>query len=172
MECTSGSDCGGGFIESGLDVIISKGLPKDDKYPYNPYARHSGICYSLFNQKVSKKPRMSFYSLTGEEIKDLLTMGPLAIALSSTNWEYYAGGIWKCNSWDEVNHAVLLVGYTNDYWIIKNHWGPDWGEDGYIRVSSKPGENCKIGTAVHMLIENNLKSLIALLGIMLMLINY
>lgn len=53
----------------------------------------------------------------------------------------------------DVNHAVLLVGYTDDgkSWIVKNQWGADWGEDGYIYVSTDPNYNCKIGRAVHML---------------------
>lgn len=56
-------------------------------------------------------------------------MGPLAIAIDSTDWEYYTGGIWKCNPNNDVNHAVLLVGYTEDQkaWIVKNQWGADWG---------------------------------------------
>ena len=29
---------------------------------------------------------------------------------------------------------MLLVGYTPDYWIIKNSWGPGWGENGYVRI--------------------------------------
>lgn len=83
----------------------------------------------------------------------MLTVSPLAIAIDATNWEYYTGGIWKCSPYDDVNHAVLLVGYTADgsAWIVKNQWGADWGEGGYIRVSTEQGKNCKIGTAVHML---------------------
>ena len=47
----------------------------------------------------------------------------------------------------KVDHAVLVVGWGVDksgkepkkYWLVQNSWGPDWGEDGYIRVAR--GEN-------------------------------
>jgi C1A family cysteine protease len=43
------------------------------------------------------------------------------------------------------DHAVLLVGYTPKYWIVKNSWGPNWGENGYIRISKNIGSNCLMG---------------------------
>lgn len=38
-----------------------------------------------------------------------------------------------CTS-DRVNHAMLLVGYSPHYWILKNWWGAQWGEGGYMRL--------------------------------------
>merc|ERR1712123_338882 len=46
-----------------------------------------------------------------------------------------------------LNHAVQLVGYgtdaaEGDYWIVRNSWGPTWGEDGYIRLQRQSTPDC------------------------------
>lgn len=76
--------------------------------------------------------------------------GPLAIKVDADPWRDYTGGIvrYHCSSYqDSGDHAVQIVGYSVDnthnpplpYWIIRNSWGEDWGENGYIRVYR--GEN-------------------------------
>jgi cathepsin L len=36
-----------------------------------------------------------------------------------------------------MNHAVLLYGYdSNGNWLIKNQWGTDWGNQGFMTLSS------------------------------------
>lgn len=62
----------------------------------------------------------------------LLEYGPLSIVLEADeeDWINYGSGVYECPTsfWpDEINHAVLLIGYTEDYWIIKNSWGSWWG---------------------------------------------
>lgn len=56
-----------------------------------------------------------------------------------------------------ANHAVVIVGYGTqimegipvDYWLVRNSWGPTWGENGYFRIqrSSKPNDPGVCGIA-------------------------
>lgn len=66
--------------------------------------------------------------------------------MNSQGTEYYSRGIFdRCKS-GEVDHAVILVGYTKDYWIIRNSWGTGWGENGHMRLKkNQTGNNaCRI----------------------------
>ncbi len=72
----------------------------------------------------------------------LYEKGPLAIIMNSILLREYTGGIIDVDesqcSTTRLNHAVTLVGYgtENDvpYWIIRNSFGKDWGENGYFRI--------------------------------------
>lgn len=36
---------------------------------------------------------------------------------------------------NNIDHAVLLIGYTPNYWIVKNSWGTGWGDNGYGKIA-------------------------------------
>ena len=49
-----------------------------------------------------------------------------------------------------MNHAVLTVGYgiedTEEYYIVKNSWGEDWGMNGYVIMARNRDNACGIAT--------------------------
>lgn len=72
--------------------------------------------------------------------------GPVPVAIDFSKQGEYRGGVIKhgdCRR--DPHHAVLVVGYTPEYWIIKNSMGTEWGDNGYAYVSR--GHNtCGIDT--------------------------
>lgn len=86
-------------------------------------------------------------SYTFDNIKNaLLQYGPLVTSLEVYEDFYaYDGGIYSHVSGEYVGrHCVTLVGYNNEkgYWICKNSWGNQWGENGWFNI--KFGQ-CSIG---------------------------
>ena len=67
----------------------------------------------------------------------------IAVAAGSEIWMGYSGGIVNgsaCYDQKYLDHGVVIVGYNRTggglpYWIVKNSWGPGWGEDGYIYIA-------------------------------------
>ncbi|KAJ0913787.1 putative zingipain [Helianthus annuus] len=68
-----------------------------------------------------------------------------------------------CEDIDSINHTITIVGYGReddvDYWIIKNSWGTDWGEQGFMRLGrnvNSYGGNCGIMLEVYCPIKKGL----------------
>jgi len=88
-----------------------------------------------------------------EKMKRVLyKKGPIAAGLNARYLQFHDGGIHnapQCN--DDINHAILIVGYGEDngipYWIIKNQWGPSWGDNGFFKLI-RGQKRCGIHTYV------------------------
>ncbi|MFN4293688.1 MAG: C1 family peptidase [Thermoflexales bacterium] len=85
--------------------------------------------------------------VSGQPIPDVNTLkqalldhGPLSVAVwVGPNFQQYRGGVFRTNEATgscPINHAVVLVGWDDSQqaWIIRNSWGTQWGEGGYMRI--------------------------------------
>jgi cathepsin L len=87
-------------------------------------------------------------------LRTALEQQPIAVAINSEDpFGDYAGGYYSCpndgvlSSKDDVNHALLLVGYgtdatEGDYWILKNSYGSSWGASGFMKLVADSKVNC------------------------------
>lgn len=71
----------------------------------------------------------------------IATKGPMSVTVAAASWQLYGGGVFKgCSKGglfggdNTLDHGVQAVGYTKDYWIVRNSWGSIWGMGGYIHL--------------------------------------
>lgn len=89
-------------------------------------------------------------------LMQLLTFGPVSVVIdgSHSSFHHYKAGVYKepkCNL-NNLSRALLAVGYSvtkdtkEEYWLLKNSWGTDWGENGYIKLARNQSNMCGIAS--------------------------
>lgn len=75
-------------------------------------------------------------------MKAALKEAPTCVSVYAANsyFQLYSGGILNTDECiGQIDHAVTAVGWGTengqDYLIVRNSWGADWGEEGYIRMA-------------------------------------
>jgi hypothetical protein len=118
-----------------------------------------GTCRQELWPDSSEVPVTSERVLTADAGKHVLPATPLPISLEDARKVLSAGcpvhvsmntggafsdigrdGMFnaaEAPSGQHGRHAMLMVGYTGNFYIIKNSWGTDWGDNGYCYVPKK-----------------------------------
>lgn len=123
-------------MDSAFQYVIDKKIGITAEYPYTA---RDGVCKAPASTRITQK---GFVDVAGcDNLINALAARPISVAVDASVWSSYRSGILS-NCGTAVNHGVLLVGATDDYWRIKNSWAASWGESGYIRL--KRGNTCAV----------------------------
>ncbi|KAK8950833.1 Vignain [Platanthera zijinensis] len=133
--------CNGGLMSYAFEFIKNNGgITSEAAYPY---MAEQGKC--AFKENKNELVSIDGHENVPENDEDSLLKAvahqPVSVAIdaSSTDFQFYSEGVFAGNCGTELDHGVAVVGYGKTrhgikYWIVRNSWGPEWGEGGYIRM--------------------------------------
>jgi len=144
IDCTDAGSCAGGNFNA-FNALANTDIYSSSSYPYtasdgdcNPQGPPSNVRISGYRAGCSSCSDVSFHHALRES--------PMAVTLfADERFQHYSNGILRGVPSDcKVNHGVLAMGFggpprdgaVQDYLKIKNSWGTDWGEDGFIRFEA------------------------------------
>lgn len=146
---TAGNDqgCNGGLPANAFKYFKVHGLEPESDYPYTSgTTKVAGTCKADPSEGVLEVTKATATSIWGygenADMKDwIMENGPMSVAVAANDaWQTYQGGILTLDDCpdNQVNHAVQAVALNLDaetpYWVIRNSWASNWGEDGFIRL--------------------------------------
>ncbi|XP_072101845.1 cathepsin F-like [Mobula birostris] len=138
LDCGSkGNNCKEGRIDVAFEDVKKIGLVKEDDYPYEGKV---STCHQRQKKTVVKIQNCIWLPENERAMQQYVAFnGTISVLVTLLPIQQYKGGIMKtCSEMNKTFHAMLIVGYgiedSTPYWIVKNSWGKDWGEEGYIRI--------------------------------------
>jgi len=155
--CPNEKGCNGGSPIEALNYIKNKKIAIEDCFNYS--AGLTGKEENCSNKGDDCKPQSwqqsawdinngyYYYTSNPDSIKEKLKKaiynnGPVIGAmLAYSDLKHYSEGIYSHPGTEPqgvLNHGIVILGWGSqggkDYWICKNSWGKNWGENGYFRI--------------------------------------
>jgi len=137
--CGCGSCCATGWSPTAaMDRAREEGIVDEACFPYTAGNQACLLCGDLENRvtKISSWVGITDPSAMKQALAD---GGPFeASMLIYSDFLSYSGGVYR-HTWGDLigGHGVTIVGYDDyqGYWIAKNNWGTDWGENGWFKIA-------------------------------------
>lgn len=137
-------DASGTSLKAALDVLRKYGAVPEEVLPFGSNNLVQGSERDFYSLASRFKIR-SYYNLLESEdtLRNfkvwLACRGPILVRLTVDRHFYNLGADGRLDQHNPGGqyggHAVAIVGYTPDRFIIRNSWGDDWGDKGYAYVS-------------------------------------
>ncbi len=133
--------CHGGDPCMTYAYVKSHGISLLSDYPYLAV---DSKCQNATTQRAFKleKGCVDVKANSSASIGEALKARPLSIYITAGAFafRFYKSGVISDGCGQELGHCVNLVGTGADtetglkYWRIRNSWGPNWGDHGYLKV--------------------------------------
>jgi len=136
-ECGGTGGCEGATMELAFNLTKESGIALEEDLPYRGEDETCGKYKAAVTcSGYVKNPTNDASALETA----IASKGPVSVTVAAMPWQLYGGGVFDgCSSGftksSDLDHGVQAVGYSPDYWIVRNSWGAGWGEKGYIRIS-------------------------------------
>lgn len=146
VDCVEDEGCNGGWQEDCFSYAEGDNMNTEKDYPYTGF---TDSCWSKYQGPVKVQNFTMVPNLSSAQLKAAIAKQPVSVTIDAGLYpfQHYFGGIItdpSCGT--ALDHAVLAIGYGKDadsgteYYIVKNSWGADWGESGYVRIGIADGK--------------------------------
>eukprot|EP01084_Bolivina_argentea_P316573 548797_1 len=156
IDCdTTSNGCNGGTAVHGMEYSASEGgLCTEVSYPYtagkNGTVCKAQKCGNKYNAPDKSSPVLYITPTNSTALRDALVLGCVGVGVEADQpaFQHYKSGVITsgCGQNPPHNdHSVIVVGYGVengvDYWLVKNSWGTNWGENGYVKICRNCNQN-------------------------------
>ncbi|BFG25041.1 hypothetical protein CerSpe_113150 [Prunus speciosa] len=142
VDCdTNGLDlgCAGGWPDGAFEFINqNNGLSSEASYNYTGV---EGRCNTQATHAANITGYEDVPANNEEALLKAVANQPVSVCIDAgeNDFLYYTSGVFAGSCGLEMDHCVTAIGYgvSDDgtkYWLLKNSWGTDWGEEGYMRM--------------------------------------
>ena len=132
----------GTSLKTALDVARKFGVVRDTYLPFASGKLYGGQAKTFYATAALRKI-LAYFNL-GTNLSNwrswLANNGPIMVRLDvDSTWDdasFTDGNLDTYNpATTRGGHAVALVGYTADRFIVRNSWGTGWGDKGFAYAS-------------------------------------
>lgn len=149
---------GGNIYRASMRLMNWQGAAAENSYPYSYSSQvPASLDTESAQDDVYHMKDCYFLDTKANDAETIRNVKTLVKQYGCAMWSYYHSDsyynfntkAYYNNAYAKTNHAIVIVGWDDDYpkenfnttpnadgaWIVRNSWGDEWGEDGYFYIS-------------------------------------